>query len=150
MSDKFIQQQRVEREQLRRLLKTMRPLLVRSRETAPTDIELAALATFLHGFYTGTENILKRASLEIDGRRMAGEHWHRDLLHSMAEPGELRPALLSLESRLRLAEYLAFRHVFRNAYSFDLDWNKMRALVLGAEELFTQLEVELDQFIERL
>ncbi len=29
----------------------------------------------------------------------------------------------------RLRPYLAFRHVFRHAYAFDLNWKKMEPLV---------------------
>jgi hypothetical protein len=36
--------------------------------------------------------------------------------------------------------------VFRNAYSFDLDWQIMSALVLRLEETFQKLEKALDDF----
>jgi len=35
---------------------------------------------------------------------------------------------------------------FRNAYSFDLDWQKMSPLVLRLEETFQKLEKALDGF----
>jgi len=66
--DRFRKQQAAEREQLARLLATMRPLLATCRETTPTDIELSALAAVLHSFYTGVENIFKRVAVELDGR----------------------------------------------------------------------------------
>lgn len=44
-------------------------------------------------------------------------------------------------------EYLEFRHVFRQAYSFQLRWDKMSPLVLGCEETLRQLEAELDVFL---
>jgi hypothetical protein len=47
-----------------------------------------------------------------------------------------RPALLTAELHDSLNEYLRFRHVFRNAYSSDLDWQKMSPLVLRLEETF--------------
>jgi hypothetical protein len=47
-----------------------------------------------------------------------------------------------------LNEYLRFRHVFRNAYSFDLDWRKMAPLVLRLEETFQRLEKVLDAFLK--
>ena len=58
--DKFRKQQAAEREQLRRLLAGMAPLLARCHQTAPNEIELSALAAMLHSFYTGIENIFKR------------------------------------------------------------------------------------------
>jgi hypothetical protein len=47
-----------------------------------------------------------------------------------------------------LNEYLRFRHVFRNAYSFDLDWRKMSPLVLRVEETFQKLENAVDDFLK--
>jgi hypothetical protein len=62
----------------------------------------------------------------------------------MKAPTPHRPALLPTELHNTLNEYLRFRHVFRNAYSFDLDWNKMSPLVLRLEITFN----ELDKFIQ--
>ena len=145
--DKFRKQQAAEREQLARLLATMQPLLSKCRETAPTDIELSALAAALHSFYTGVENIFKRVAVELDGQPPQGEAWHRDLLLRMKAAGTNRPALLSAERHDTLLDYLRFRHVFRNAYSFDLDWQKLSPLVLHLEETFRQLEIALDKFV---
>ena len=47
-----------------------------------------------------------------------------------------------------LNEYLRFRHVLRNAYSFDLDWQKMSPLVLRLEETFQMLEKALSDFVK--
>lgn len=146
--DRFRKQQAAEREQLRRLLAVMEPLLVRCRDAAPTDIELAALATMLHSFYTGIENIFKRVALELDGAPPHGEAWHRDLLRHMAQPALGRPALLSVELHDTLLEYLRFRHVFRSAYSFDLDWRKMSGLVLAVGETLRAFEQALDELLQ--
>ena len=40
------------------------------------------------------------------------------------------------------------RHVFRNAYSFYLDWQKISPLVLRLEETFKMLEKALDDFVK--
>jgi len=39
-------------------------------------------------------------------------------------------------------------HVFRNANSFDLDWQKMSPLVLRLEETFQKLKKALDDFLK--
>jgi hypothetical protein len=81
-----------------------------------------------------------------------GDSWHRELLSRMKTSTPNRPALLpeALHDSLNdsLNEYLRFRHVFRNAYSFDLDWQKMSPLVLRLEATFQQLEKALDEFIK--
>jgi len=145
---KFRKQQAAEREQLQRLVTGMRDLLAKCRSTTPNEIELAALAALLHSFYTGVENIFKRLAIELDGERIVGDAWHRQLLQRMKGPGSHRPALLSEELYDSLNEYLRFRHVFRNAYSFDLDWQKMSPLVLRLEDTLQKLEFSLDAFLK--
>lgn len=146
--DKFRKQQATEREQLQRLLAGIHSLLIQCRTTTPTEIELAALAATLHSFYTGTENIFKRVTVELDGEPVRGDAWHRELLARMKTPTANRRALLPEELHNDLNEYLRFRHVFRNAYSFDLDWQKMAPLVLRLEETFQKLEKALDEFLK--
>jgi hypothetical protein len=146
--DKFRKQQAAEREQLQRLLSGIQRLLTKCRDTAPTEIELSALAATLHSFYTGVENIFKRVAVELDGDPVRGDAWHRELLQRMKTGTARRPALLSEELHDTLNEYLRFRHVFRNAYSFDLDWRKMSPLVLRMEETFQKLENALDDFLK--
>jgi hypothetical protein len=72
-------------------------LLAKCRTTAPTEIELSALAALLHSFYTGVENIFKRVAVELDGEPVRGDSWHRELLLRMKSPTAHRPALLSEE-----------------------------------------------------
>ena len=146
---KFRKQQATEREQLQRLLSGIHPVLTKCHDTAPTEIELSALAATLHSFYTGAENIFKRVAAELDGEPVRGEAWHRELLLRMKTPTARRPALLSEELHDTLNEYLRFRHVFRSAYSFDLDWQKMAPLVLRLEETFQKLENALDDFLNK-
>ncbi|MEO5803519.1 MAG: hypothetical protein ABIR24_08300, partial [Verrucomicrobiota bacterium] len=76
------------------MLAGIQTLLSQCRETAPTEIELSALAATLHSFYTGVENIFKRASVELDGEPVKGDMWHRELLLRMKTFAANRPALL--------------------------------------------------------
>jgi hypothetical protein len=145
--DKLRKQVAVEVEQLNYLIEVHRPLLTKCTGTTPNDIELSALAAMLHSFYTGIENIFKRVAVELDSAPPRGESWHRELLDAMIRPNAARPAVLSTPLRDRLREYLEFRHVFRQAYSFQLRWDKMSPLVLGCEETLRQLEAELDVFL---
>jgi len=123
VSDKLQKQILVELEQLRRLLRIHQPLLEKCRKTPPNEIELSALAAMLHSFYTGIENIFKRVAVEMDDGPPAGEIWHRRLLDSMAQQGTVRPALLGTALRDLLRGYLDFRHVFRHAYTHELQSN---------------------------
>lgn len=148
MWDKLGKAVRLERQQLRRLLDEYRPLFEKCAANPPNLTELAALASVLHSFYNGVENILKRVATELDGGALGGQFWHRQLLDSMRMPGPSRPAVLSEEFADRLDEYMQFRHLFRHSYSFDLDWASMRPLVLGCEDCFRELENDLDRFLQ--
>lgn len=140
----------VEESQLERLLAIHQPLLERSRTQAPNDIELSALAALLHSFYTGIENIFRRIAIEIDGGIDRGDGWHRRLLLQMGDARDDRPPLISGELVERLQSYLQFRHVFRNAYSFQLHWEKMQPLALYCEETFDSLRAETVSFIAQM
>lgn len=147
MWHKLAKQINVEREQLRRLFQIHSHLIANCDSQPPNEIELSALAALLHSFYTGIENIFKRVAVELDGGAPRGEAWHRQLLDVMAASTSIRAALISESLRDSLSEYLAFRHVFRQAYSFDLRWEKMSALVLNCEATFRRLEDELEDFL---
>lgn len=95
----------VEREQLRHLLDVHGSLLDKCVIEEPTDIELSALATMLHSFYTGIENIFKRIAVEIDGAPPGGDTWHRDLLNSMAVPAGKRDAVISEPQRVQRSPF---------------------------------------------
>lgn len=148
MSDKLRKQIAVELQQLHRLLNVHRPLLDKCASEAPNEIEISALAALLHSFYTGIENIFKRIVLESGSALPSGESWHRELLDALSQPSTARAAVISLPLRDRLREYLRFRHVFRQAYSFQLRWDKMSSLVLGCEETLCLLKAELDDLLQ--
>lgn len=82
MSDKLRKEVDVERQQLNRLIDEHRTLLDSCASSQPNAIELSALATFLHSFYSGIENSLKRIAIEIDGSVPSGDAWHRQLLNA--------------------------------------------------------------------
>jgi hypothetical protein len=137
----------VERKQLRELIDIHQPLLRRCAASEPNAIELSALAAMLHAFYTGVENIFKRIEVELGEELPHGEAWHRQLLKGMVRMGRGRPPVVSASPEGVLGRYLAFRHVFRQAYTFQLKWTRMSQLVLECEATFGRLERELDEFL---
>lgn len=86
----------------------------------------------MHDFYTEIERIFEKVAPELNGGVPAGPAWHRDLLDSMSLdlPG-VRPPVLSGATAAALAEYLRFRHLYRNLYGFELDWARLAPLVAG-------------------
>jgi len=144
--DRLRKQVALERQQLHRLLSTSRPFIEQCASRPPNSAELFALAATLHSFYNGFENIFKRIAVELDGDLPDNEFWHRELLDSMGTPSNHRPAILSEQLIERLDDYLAFRHFFRYAYLFNLEWDRMKPLVLGCQETLNLVEAELEQF----
>lgn len=147
MWDKVRKQIAVEREQLHELLSTYRALLDKCVVSEPDAIELSALGAMLHAFYTGVENIFKRIEVELGEDLPHGERWHRRLLKAMTQPGRRRTAVISGSFEEALRVYLDFRHVFRQAYTFQLKWARMSRLVLECEATFERLKRELDEFL---
>jgi predicted nucleotidyltransferase len=120
-------------------------------EATPSQFAMQALASYVHQFYTGCERILERIAVAVDGGLPGGAFSHANLLAQMAQerPG-VRPAVLPEALWLRLQDYLAFRHFFRHAYGYTLEWAKLRPLVGGMYALFIDLQGQLISFLDTL
>lgn len=111
------------------------------------DYYLDGVALNLHGFYSGFERIFAHIAETIDGSLPQGERWHLFLLNRMMEEiPSVRPAVISIKTGNMLKEYLGFRHIVRNVYTYKLDPSKVEKLVRSAPELFAQLSAELQAF----
>jgi hypothetical protein len=135
---------------IERLIEKHRPLIQIAHDRVPDDFHISTLGAMLQSFYGGVENLFKRIALDVDGDFSKSDSWHKNLLDRMASPYKGRPAVISDDVRKLLHKYLDFRHVFRSVYSYDLNWNKMRDLVLGCEEALRLLQGELNQFVQFL
>jgi hypothetical protein len=110
------------------------------------DAFLKATAYDLHGFYGGLERIFVLIAETLDGQLASGEGWHRSLLKQMAsEMKGVRPAILSDAAHERLDDFLRFRHLVRNLYSFNLLPGKVQNLI---EVLPTTSEQVCRDFID--
>ncbi|MDI6793959.1 MAG: hypothetical protein QME81_14020 [bacterium] len=114
-------------------------------------LSLRGQGDIIHDFYTGFEKILKKIATDLNGGLSSGEDWHKRLLYQMSfEIKEIRPAVISQESYGILKKLLAFRHVFRNIYGFDLDKERLDELSLLLLEKGDDLIKELLDFAELL
>lgn len=120
VEDELVALERVSQEMQGLLIECARP---------PTHTELRAMASILHDFYNGIESIFERIAVRLGEGLPRGMHWHVDLLNQVAEaqPGK-RPAVIDEPLRTRLKDYLDFRHFFRHAYGYTLEWNQIRWL----------------------
>ncbi len=108
-----------------------------------SELELAGVATFIHNFYNGIENILKRIfkmySLDIP----SGSSWHIDLLNQ-----SVANKIVSKEVRDRLTRFLGFRHYFTHAYALDLYVDKLEELVANILPTYNLFKQEINQFLK--
>ena len=68
---------------------------------------------------------------------------------TLALPG-FRPRGLRPDLEGPLIEQLRFRHVYRNLYSFDLRWPRVRALAVGAVSIWADARADLEAFAAAL
>lgn len=108
---------------------------------------LDSTALNLHGFYSGVERLLEIIARDIDNLTPTGSTWHRDLLQQMKlEIPGVRPAVLTPRSVELLEEYLGFRHIVRNLYTWDFIPKRLGELVAQVPETLTTLDRDLAKF----
>ncbi len=89
---------------------------------ATDDFYVDAIALNLHSFYAGLERLFEIIAERIDQTRPAGPSWHQELLRQIVTGiPDVRPPVLTLETRDRLDRYRGFRHIVRNVYTFNMD-----------------------------
>lgn len=125
--------------------------LLANRAQPPTWVELYAMAGMLHEFYNGVERIFERIVVSLGEELPQGAYWHADLLNQVvvSQAGR-RPAIIDDALRARLQEYLRFRHFFRHAYGYTLEWNPLRWLVEQMSPTLTMLREQLQLFFDGL
>jgi hypothetical protein len=114
------------------------------------DLFYENLALKLHNFYTGCEKILQLVAVELNGGLPSGADWHKRLLDRMSERREGRPAVLTRETTTRLREFLGFRHIVRNLYGFELDPDRVAALVANYPEVWANVQTDVRAFVNWL
>jgi hypothetical protein len=145
--EKVVSQVKFEIGQIDHLLEVYVDLLERAQHRTPDLVEMAAIASVLHSFYNGLENIFLAIAKGIDAGVPTGSQWHRNLLTQMAKPTSTREPVLTIEITQRLADYLGFRHFYRHSYSFFLDWGELEKLVKTLTEVWTQTKAEIELFL---
>ena len=104
--------------------------------------------SILHDFYNGAERIFKKIAVDINGGYEDSEKWHKALLFKMTIPVKgLRPAVLSEELAAEMDEYLAFRHLFRNIYGFELKGERIGYLAKKFDPVAKKFIREIKVFL---
>lgn len=112
---------------------------------------LDGVALNLHGLYSGLERLFELIAVNVDGIKPDKKNWHSELLQQMArEVQQIRPAVISEKSYIKLDIYRGFRHVVRNVYIMNFDILKLGKLVDEIPEVFNIVRDELSAFAEFL
>lgn len=103
--------------------------------------------SILHDFYNCCERIFKKIAIELNSGYENSEKWHKSLLYRMILPMEgIRPRVISDEVAADLDEFLAFRHLFRNIYGFELKGDRIDYLADKFDRIVETFRKEIEEF----
>lgn len=110
-----------------------------------------AKGSILHDFYNVCERIFEHIAHQINGGTTSGREWHKRLLYQMTIGIKgIRPPVISKEMAAELDEYLAFRHLFRNIYGFELESERLGRLAEKFKTTAVAFQQEIRNFIKKL
>ena len=112
-------------------------LTIEKHEAAVEAVESAGY--WMHNLYCAFEDLFKLVAGFWENNLITNGEFHIHLLKRMlVEIEGVRPALLTNASYKILNELRGFRHVFRHAYSYGLDNERVSALlrkILGQKDI---------------
>jgi len=115
------------------------------------EARLIRMAYYLHNLYNAFEDLFEIVAGHFENNIEDPSKWHKLLLKRMATEIEgVRPALISRETHLLLGELRAFRHLFRHAYSIQLDPQKVQANYSKALQLKETYKDHIALFLNKL
>lgn len=118
---------------------------------ADDDRYVDAAALNLHAFYSGVERLFEQVARQVDDTLPDGPSWHTERLAQMAAPvADVRPQVISSDLHATLDRYRGFRHVVRNAYSYNLDAGHIGVLVTDIGAAMAMVTAQLATFADWL
>ncbi|MBI5328611.1 MAG: hypothetical protein HZB80_10050 [Deltaproteobacteria bacterium] len=113
-----------------------------------SEVYEESLALKLHNFYTGCERIFHTIADDMNGGASSSFEWHKRLLKSMSLAIEgKRPPVISKATEKELEEFLAFRHVIRNIYGFEIDSERLQRLLEKVKPVFESFKKDTMKFL---
>lgn len=134
--------------QIDTLLEKSDLLVQKCKIQKPDFIELNAVASVLHSYYNGLENIFLIIAKKIDNMSFSTQRWHKELLDFMFVKNQKRNEVFTENLHETLLDYMSFRHVFRHSYGFVLDWVRLEPLFFGMSENWKTVKKDILNFTE--
>ena len=104
----------------------------------------------LHNFYSAFEQLFEEVARFFENQ-IDEARYHADMLRRMQlEIQGIRPALLSTETAANLDELRRFRHLFRHAYTADLDPDKVADVAAKAMSVQRDFMQDFERFLALL
>jgi uncharacterized protein YutE (UPF0331/DUF86 family) len=135
-------------EAIEQVLKKIRS---RQQEDLHEERNIESLGYQIHNLYCAFEDLFKSVAKFFENNVDDLPRYHSELLQRMTLNIEgVRPALVTPELRQALDELRAFRHVFRHAYSYELDPEKIRLLLKKVGFIEQTYKKAIDRFLTLL
>jgi len=150
LHENAIKKIKFEIKQINTLVGSYQDLFSKVEKSSPDLVEIAALASILHSFYNGIENIFQIIVKKIDLDNVDDAQWHKEILRKMTAPNKNRGAVISMQTMLLLSRYLSFRHFYRHSYSFYLNWIELQPLVSSLNGIWKSTSNEIKAFLATL
>lgn len=110
-----------------------------------------SMAYKLHNLYSAYEDMFKLTARFFENQIENISGYHTGLINRMRiEIEGIRPRLLSEDSYRILDELRGFRHVFRHAYTYELDAERIIRLSEKAEKLRDIFSKDLEIFKKKI
>jgi hypothetical protein len=149
LDEKLQKKINAEIENIERLLIESKPLFDLCKIKTPDFIEASAAALTLHSFYNGIESILLLIGKNIDEKIPHGNEWHTVLFNDAFESNNKRTNIFREEIKIKLKEYLSFRHFIRHAYGYVIDNIKLKPLLENVENTWIKIKEDINIFYEK-
>ena len=137
--------------QIKEIEKIYSAISERKKGALKSAVNLESLAYKLHNLYCAFEDLFKIVARHFENSVEDIARYHKELLKRMSFTIEgVRPELLSEETFRLLDELRMFRHVFRHAYAYDLQYEKLKPVIKSADMLRGLYKREIERFLDKL
>lgn len=139
------------RAQQKQIEKVYRKIASRKQASAKDLIAFESLAYQLHNLYSAFEDLFRIVANHFENHISEQTGWHKELLKRMAtDIRGIRPAFISSQVHELLEDLRGFRHVFRHAYLYELDPEKVKLVYKKALALKKIYPEAIKRFLDQL